>query len=108
MSKAQAARGGRPAKPRPTRSELARLYVVEGRAVRDVATVLGVSKDLVSRALAEYGLKRRPNVKRSKLRAHDPGAILGKVETLGFLGAAEALGVDASTLRRFMAARGRE
>ncbi len=101
-------KAGRPAKPRPTRGELARLYVVEGRAVRDVAAVLGCSKDLIYRALAEYGLKRRPNAKRSKLRAHDPGVIRGKVETLGFLGAAEALGVDASTLRRFMAARGCE
>lgn len=105
MSKAKVAEIGRPAKPRPTRSELARLYVVEGRAVRDVAAVLRVSKDLVSRALKEYGLKRRPNAKRSKLRAYDPGAIRGKVKALGFPGAALALGVDVSTLRRFMVAR---
>lgn len=96
---------GRPSKPRPGRVDLARLYVVEGRAVRDVAAALGVSKDIIYRALKEYKLKRRPNAKRSKLRTQDLGIIRGKVKALGYAGAAVALGVHVTTLRRFIAAR---
>ena len=101
----KATKTGRPAKPRPGRVDLARLYVVEGRAVRDVAAALGVSKDIVYRALKEYGLKRRPNAKRSKLRPQSLGVIRGKIEALGYTRAAVALGVNVTTLRRFIAAR---
>jgi predicted DNA-binding protein (UPF0251 family) len=101
-------KAGRPAKPRPARADLRRLYVEEGRALREVAAALGVSKDLVARALKEYGLKRRAGVKRSRLRLQDLADIRGKIETLGYARAAAALGVDVSTLRRFMAARGKK
>jgi transposase len=86
-------KAGRPTKPRPARADLARLYA-EGLSIREAAESLGVSKDLVARALKEYGLKRRPGVKRSRLRLQDLADIRGKIEALGYARAAVVLGVE--------------
>ncbi|MCJ7565212.1 MAG: hypothetical protein MUP52_11560 [Candidatus Aminicenantes bacterium] len=50
-------RGRPPAGPPPSRADLARLYVKEGRSVRDVAAALGCSKDMIHRALNELGVE---------------------------------------------------
>lgn len=40
-------RGRPPAGPSPSKADLIKLYVKESRSVRDVAVVLGCSKDMV-------------------------------------------------------------
>jgi len=61
-------RGRPPAGQAPSKADLVKFYVREGRSVRDVAAALGCSKDAVHRALRTYGIDARPNASRSKLR----------------------------------------
>ena len=61
-------RGRPPAGPAPTKADLVKLYVREGRSVRDVAAALGCSKDAVHRGRKQYGIDARPNASRSRLR----------------------------------------
>jgi transposase-like protein len=60
-------RGRPPVGPTPGKGQLVKLYVKEGRSVRDVAAALGCSKDMVHRALRKYGIKARPSASRSSL-----------------------------------------
>lgn len=94
---------GRPRGPWPAREALAQLYQAEGKSIREAARILGVSKDAAARALEAYGMKRRANLKRSRLRAVPLAELRAKVEALGFPAAAAALGVNTTTLRRYMA-----
>jgi hypothetical protein len=60
-------RGRPPAGPPPSKAGLVRLYVKEGRSVRDFAAGLGCSKDAFHRALKKYGIEARSNASRSRL-----------------------------------------
>ena len=97
---------GRPRGPWPAREALARLYQAEGKSIRETAWILGVSKDTAARALEAYGMKRRANVKRSRLQAVPLAELRAKIQAEGFQAAARALGVNHSTLRRYMAGKG--
>jgi len=96
------AKKGRPRGPMPARAELARLYQAEGKSIRETARILGVSKDAAARALEAYGMKRRAKTRCSRLRAVPLAELRAKIEALGFPAAA-ALGVNTTTLRRYMA-----
>jgi len=63
----------KPAKgPKPSKSDLKRLYIKESRSVRNIAELLECSKDMVYRALREYGIQRRTHTeKRSQLLDYD-------------------------------------
>ena len=61
-------RGRPPVGPTPSKADLVKLYVKEEQSVRDVAVVLGCSKDAVHRAMKQYGITARPNASRSRLR----------------------------------------
>lgn len=97
---------GRPRGPWPAREALARPYQAEGKSIRETAWILGVSKDTAARALEAYGMKRRANVKRSRLQAVPLAELRAKIQAEGFQAAARALGVNHSTLRRYMAGKG--
>lgn len=99
-------RGRPPAGPAPSKEDLVRLYVREGRAVRDVAAVLGTSKDMVHRKLAEYGVKVRSNAARSKLRTIPDGDLTTAVKAKGIRGMARDMGVDEGTIRHQLKVRG--
>ena len=102
-------RGGRPSKARPARADLELLYVLEARAVRDVDAVLGVSKDMVARALREYGLTARPPAKRSRLRALDQGRLFADLAEFGINRTAEKYGIPRRTFLSYLArVRGKE
>lgn len=92
-------RPGRKPVPRPSRAALVRLYVRGRLSLRDTAEALGVTKDTAARALAEYGIPRRPRTtKRSRL-ADIPVALLrANVKAEGLRAHARALGVAPSTL----------
>jgi predicted transcriptional regulator len=89
----------RPFKARPTRADLERLYIEARYSIRETADLLGVSKDIVSAALREYGIpRRRRGVKRSRL-ADIPIELLEKgIQIDGLRGHARRLDVDMKTL----------
>ena len=96
-------KAGRPTKPRPARAELQRLYIAEGLALRDVAAALGVSKDLIARALAEYGIRRRTGAKRSRLRKADHARLFADLAELGPSRTARKWGIPRRTFNDYMA-----
>jgi len=55
---------------KPDKKNLKRLYIEESKSIREVAEVLGSSKDMVYRCLKEYGIELRPGFNRSKLRKY--------------------------------------
>ena len=92
--------------PSPSKEDLVRLYVKEGKAIREVAAVLGCSKDAVHRALKKYGINVRPNASRSKLRTIPLLDLEATIREKGVRGAAKVLGVDHSTLLHHLKVRG--
>jgi len=98
-------RGRPPAGPAPSKADLVQLYVREGRSVRDVADVLGTSKDAVHRGLKAYGIAARSNASRSRLRTIPLRDLKAAVRDKGIAGTARDLGVDRSTLRHHLKVR---
>jgi len=96
------AKKGRPLKGRPTKAELKRLYVREGKSIREIATLTGHSKDIIYRALTEYGIEKRASVKRSRLRAYDLGFLKRAVQKRGYRATARELNVNEWTLRAYL------
>jgi transposase len=86
----------------PSKDTLAKLYVQEGRSIREVAAALGCSKDTVQRAIKRYGIDARTNASRSKLRRFSLRDIELKIKTLGIRGLARDLGVDEGTIRHYL------
>jgi transposase len=86
----------------PSKPILVKLYDKEGRSVRDVAAALGCSKDMVHRALKQYCIEVRTNIKRSRLRKYGYKTLKAATKKRGIRGAAQDLGVNASTLSRFL------
>jgi transposase len=94
---------GRPsAGPAPSKADLVKLYVKEGKAIREVAEALGCSKDMVARTLKAYGIDARPNASRSRLRTISLRDLEAAIREKGLRGAARDLGVDHSTLRHHL------
>jgi len=92
-------RGRPPAGPAPSKEDLTRLYVKEGRSVRDVAAALGCSKDMVHRRLRVYGIKVRAGARRgSALLKYPLSDLRAMVKEKGIRGSARVLGVNPSTL----------
>ena len=98
-------RGRPPLGPAPSKADLVRFYVKEGRSVRDVAAALGCSKDAVHRGLRTYGIKVRPPAKRSRLRAIPLRDLKAAVQEKGIRGTARDLGVDEGTIRHHLKVR---
>ena len=86
----------------PKKTDLNRLYTKEDRSIREVAEILGCSKDMVHRKLIEYGIERKADNKRSKLRILDENVLKAKVEKKGLTKAARELKVDIRTLKKFL------
>ena len=97
-----AAKPGRPFKERPSRKELYRLYVKEERSVRDVAMQLNCSKDLIYRALKEYGVNLRPGISRSALRTFDLRFLKREVREKGYRQTARELKINEATLWAYL------
>lgn len=98
----KAKRGKPPIGSQPDKAELKRLYIKESKSIREVAEILGCTKDRVYRALKEYRIELRNNVKRSERRKQNRQALLSLVEKNGVRGAARELEVAPSTLSRFL------
>ena len=86
-----------------SKTELKKLYVKEGRSIRDVAKMIRCSKDMVYRALKEYGVPLRKNIeKRSKLQEYNLTFLKKEIRLKGFNQVASELGVHNTTLRRYI------
>ena len=93
----------KPAKgPKPSKIDLKKLYIKESRSVRNISELLDCSKDMVYRALQEYGIERRPHTRSPKLERYDLEIIRETVRQKGYRKGAEELGVDKSTLFRYL------
>lgn len=97
--------GRPPSGKMPGKAILVRQYVKEGRSVRDVADAVGCSKDMIHRALKQYGIAIRSNARRSRLRDVNLALILADIKTKGIVATAKALGVDPATLRHHVKVR---
>jgi len=87
---------------KPEKKELIRRYVRESMSIREVAEILDCTKDMVYRALKEYGIERRPHTWEPKLSKYDLEFIRETVKKKGYRKGAQELGVDKSTLYRYL------
>lgn len=94
---------GRPPKgKKPSKAELRKLYIQEFRSIRKIAEVLKCSKDMVYRALDEYGIEMRSKARRSQLRIYKREHLKKKIMEAGYKHVATELGVGITTLRDYM------
>lgn len=95
----------RPIGAKPAKADLQRLYAREEKTIREIAAALGCSRDMVHRALKEYGIKARPVARRSRLQDIPLKKIEAEIAVHGLRGAARAFGMDHSTLAQHVKAR---
>lgn len=101
--KTRRARAGRPPSGKaPSKNDLLRLYVRGKKSIRGVAEALGVSKDMVYRGLRDYGIVSRSHTWGPKLEKYDLEFLEELVKKQGFRQGAKNLGVDKSTLFRYL------
>ncbi|MBD3203712.1 hypothetical protein GF327_05415 [Candidatus Woesearchaeota archaeon] len=94
---------GKPAKgKKPKKETLQKLYIDESKAIREIADILDCSKDMIYRALKEYGIERRSKARKPKLSKYDLKYINETVREKGYRKSAQELGVDKSTLFRYL------
>lgn len=92
---------------KPTKKELKKLYIMETWSIREVAEILGCTKDRVYRALKEYGIERRSHTWKPKLSQYDLKFLKETVKKKGYRKGAQELGVDKSTLYRYLKKKGK-
>jgi hypothetical protein len=98
-------RGKPPLGSKPNKKVLQRLYVREARSIREVANLQGCTKDMVYRALKEYGIEARPNASRSQLRKIPLTDLEAAIRDKGIRGTARDLGIDEGTIRHHLKVR---
>lgn len=97
---------GRPSIGRkPERKKLQRLYIKESKSIREVAKVLGCSKDMVYRALQEYGIERRGKTGNSKLSSIDSAFLKKEIKEKGYRKAARDLEISTTALWSYVMRR---
>jgi len=98
----QKVKRGKPAiGKKPIKAALQRLYVKESLSIREVAEELECSKDMVYRAMQEYGIERRQGIKRTKLREYKSSYLKKKIREKGSEQVAKELGITTRTLRKY-------
>ena len=93
---------GRPVKKRLEKKELQRLYVEEGRSIRDIAKIQRCTKDIVYRSLQAYGIKRRSHIKESKLTSYKLSDLKARIKERGYRKAGEDLGMTGQALWKYL------
>ena len=93
-------------KARPDKKTLERLYTKEGRSIREIASRLECSKDLIARALKEYGIPARPKAgisrRKSQLTKYRLKDLKDSVKRQGIRATARDLGINEGTLRHYL------
>jgi len=90
----------------PSKRVLLRLYAEEGKSIREIGETLNCSKDMVARALKAYDIEARTRVRKSGLFKYDQEALKATVRAKGVRATALEIGVNASTLSRFLRSKG--
>jgi len=98
-------RGKPPIGNKPGRTVLRRLYVKETRSIREIANLQVCTKDMIARALKEYGIEARTNASRSQLRAIPLGELETTIRDRGISGTARQLGIAEGTIRHHLKVR---
>jgi len=97
---------GRPAKGnKPSKKELLKLYIKENKSIREVGQELNCTKDMVARALIEYGIERKEMKRISKLSEYSLEVLRKTVEEVGYMEAASRFGVGKTTLYSYLIRR---
>lgn len=97
------AKKGKPAiGKRPEKAELKKLYVKESKSIREIAEILGCSKDMVYRSLGEYGIEIRSKIRRSQLRVYEMDYLREEIKIKGYKQVAVELGIGVTTLRDYI------
>jgi len=86
---------------KPEKPELKQLYITEARSIREIAEILGCSKERVYRALQEYGIERRSKTRRSQLEKYDLAELKSWAKEKGIRGLARELGINHGTLLHY-------
>ena len=87
---------------RPEISELKRLYSTELKSIREIANDLGCSKDMVFRALKEYGIGKDFITRKRKLSEATLGFLKKEFKTKSKKKVAVELGVSKSGLYKHL------
>ncbi len=90
---------------KPEKEVLKKLYVKESMSIREIAEVLGCTKDMVYRSLGEYGIEMRNNKRHSKLKDINLSTLEREIDRKSIRRYAKELGVDESTLRHHLKLR---
>lgn len=87
---------------RPSKAELKKLYIGESRSIRDTAEIIGCSKDMVFRALKEYGIGKDFITRKRKLSEATLGFLKKEFKTKSKKKVAVELGVSKSGLYKHL------
>lgn len=90
---------GRP--PRGTisgKTELEKLYTQESLSIREIAEILGCTKDMIYRSLKEYDIERRDRLFKSKLNKYSFEFLEKEIKNKGYMQVASELEVETHTL----------
>lgn len=99
-------RGRPPIGDKPDEKTLLKSYISEKKSIRSVASELGCTKDMVVRALAEYGIDRRADKRPSRLDQIPLVDLYEAVDREGYEAAAKRFGVGRTTLFLYLKRRG--
>jgi uncharacterized protein YjcR len=91
--------------PKPDKPTLRKLYLKQSMSVRKIAEILGCTKDMVYRALKEYGIEARTNARWSNLKKYDLKYLEDGVKQKGLRAFARELKVGNSALLQHIKAR---
>jgi len=101
----RAGTGRPPSGKAPSKKNLLRLYVEEGKSIRGIGESLNCSKDMVARALKAHGIETRSNASRSRLRTIELSVLKESVRDKGIRGYAKELGITEGALRHHLKVR---
>jgi len=98
-------RGRPPLGKKPSKIEFEKLYVKEEMSIREIAKLIGFSKDMVYRSLKENKIERRPGFNRSKLRCIKLSDLEKEIKEKGLRRVAREYKVAHSTLSHHIKVR---
>ncbi len=89
----------------PNKAELQRLYVKDGKSIRQIATHLGLHPDTIHYWLKKYSIKTRSKARKSRLLSIPLEEIEINLAKLGIRGYARKLGLSEGTIRHHLKVR---
>lgn len=99
----QKVKRGKPAiGKKPGKAELRRLYIKESKSIREISHSLGCSKDMVYRALKEYGIRKGFTTRKRKLSEATLTFLKKEFKTKSKKKVAKELGVSKSGLYKHL------